>query len=82
MIKLLRKRDGFIYFDIPEEKKSFLETARLRGCPFKNYYAWDLLIDLVKMYSWKMEYNKIYDISDFLELCNCAHAIAYKSIFA
>ena len=52
------------------------------GCPFTDYNFLDLLIDLIKMYSWKMEKGRNYKILDFLALTNDAHAIIYKSAFA
>ena len=58
-----------------------LSKAELRGCPFKNYYALDLLRDLFVMYDWKMETGHAYTIDEFLTLCNDAHAEVYRYVF-
>lgn len=57
-----------------------LSAAALPGCPFGNYNAWDLLQDLISMYSWKLKPGHAYTISDFLTICNDAHAEAYRAI--
>ena len=41
----------------------------------------DLLIDLITMYSWKMDRGRKYNIIHFLELTNDAHAETYKNAF-
>lgn len=51
------------------------------GCPFNNYSMLDLLIDLIKMYSWKMDRGRKYNITHFLELTNDVHAVTYKNAF-
>lgn len=38
-----------------------------RGCPFKNYTLLDLLRDLIRMYSWILDMNRKYSISDFIK---------------
>lgn len=58
-----------------------LSTTTLKGCPFNNYYAIDLLNDLIKMYSWKITPGESLSIENFLNLCSCPHATAYRSIF-
>lgn len=57
-----------------------LTAATLPGCPFKNYNAWDLLQDLISMYSWKLKPGTPCTLSDFLTLCNDVHAEAYRNI--
>ena len=57
-----------------------LKAATLPECPFKNYNAWDLLQDLISMYSWKLKPGTPCTLSDFLTLCNDAHAEAYRAI--
>lgn len=39
-----------------------------RSCPFENYTLFDLLKDLIKMYSWVLDKNKKYSLSDFIRL--------------
>lgn len=56
-----------------------LKRCSPAGCPFKNYNMLDLLIDLLNMYSWKMDRGRKYSINNFLELTNDAHAITYKN---
>ena len=58
-----------------------LSATTLKGCPFKDYFAIDLLRDLIQMYSWRMERGRNYSISEFLTLCNDAHAEAYRTIY-
>lgn len=50
-----------------------------RNCPFKNYTLYDLLRDLIRMYSWVLDRNRKYPISDFIkEIRNKdVHAKAY-----
>lgn len=57
-----------------------LTAATLPGCPFGNYNAWELLQDLISMYSWKLKPGTPCELSDFLTLCNDAHAEAYRAI--
>lgn len=58
-----------------------LSHITLKGCPFKDYYALDLLKDLLQMYSWRLEKGREYNISEFLTLCSDTHAEAYRAIF-
>lgn len=39
-----------------------------RGCPFKNYTLFDLLKDWIAMYSWVLDRNKRYSLSDFIRI--------------
>lgn len=39
-----------------------------RGCPFKNYTLFDLLKDLIRMYSWILNRGQKYSLSDFIRL--------------
>ncbi len=55
-----------------------LETTPLKGCPFDDYFVLDLLRDLFGMYDYKLNYDKSYEIEEFLELCNCEKAEIYK----
>ena len=57
-----------------------LKKATPVGCPFDNYTLFDLLVDLIKMYSWKMDRGKKYTISHFLELTNNIKAVVYKDV--
>lgn len=51
------------------------------GCPFKNYNMLDLLIDLLNMYSWKMDRGRQYSIIQFLDITNDIKAVIYKAAF-
>ena len=64
----------------PQENYRRLSAAALPACPFKGYKAWDLLQDLISMYGWKLTPGHAYTISDFLTICNDAHAEAYRAI--
>lgn len=57
-----------------------LKKATPAGCPFENYTFFDLLTDLINMYSWKMDRGKNYTINHFLEITNDIHAITYKDV--
>ena len=58
-----------------------LKNFKPAGCPFLNYTMLDLLMDLIKAYSWKLENNKKYSITHFLELTNDIKAVTYKAGF-
>lgn len=64
-----------------EEQKNLLERTFLRGCPFRGFSAWDLLKDLIMMHDYKLSLDVEYSISDFLTICNDAHAELYRDIF-
>jgi len=64
-----------------QENYKRLNAATLPACPFKDYNAWDLLQDLISMYSWKLTPGHAYPITDFLTICSDAHAEAYRAIF-
>lgn len=81
-MKLQRLRNGHIIVIADTEKTENLKRTSLKGCPFTGYTAADLLADLIGMYNWKMEVGKAYTIEQFLDLCNDAHATAYKALFA
>lgn len=55
-----------------------LKNATPKGCPFDNYTLLDLLIDLINMYSWKLDRGKKYSINYFLEMTNDIKALTYK----
>ena len=75
------RRDGAGAITTTQDNYNRLTAAALPGCPFKNYNAWDLLQDLISMYSWKLKPGTPCTLSDFLTLCNDAHAEAYRAIF-
>ena len=54
-----------------------LNSYTPKGCPFPNYTLLDLLKDMVRMYSWRVE--KDTSLSDFVEMLmeNEAHLQAY-----
>ena len=81
MFTLKRERPDKVTLNCPVEKFNQLKTARLKGCPFIGYSAFNLLSDLVAMYSWKMEYNRLYTVGDFLDLCNDEKAVVYRGLF-
>ena len=81
-ITLAKTINGGVSTTISKYNYNILSHTKLRGCPFENYTAWDLLHDLEIMYSWKMEKGRSYTIIEFLDLCNDIHAAAYKEIYA
>lgn len=58
-----------------------LKKCTPAGCPFKNYSMFDLLADLIKMYSWKMDRGRQYSIANFLDITNDIKAVIYKATF-
>ena len=49
-----------------------------KGCPFSGYTLFDLLMDLINMYSWKVYGKK--SIKEFIELLqqqNYSYAVVY-----
>ena len=74
------RRDGAGAITTTQDNYNRLTAATLPGCPFKNYSAWDLLQDLISMYSWKLKPGTPCTLSDFLTLCNDVHAEAYRAI--
>ena len=77
-MQFIRKRNDSIESISNDSTMNRLGRMRLPGCPFKNYYALDLVRDLLYMYSWRMEFGRKYDISEFLTLCNDSKAEAYR----
>lgn len=59
--------NGTINVNINEKALEMLKTNIPTGCPFANYSLYDLLIDFLKMYSWKVPKDKQIKISDFVE---------------
>ena len=80
MIEIIRKRTG-ITTNINSKVYEAMNAATPKGCPFKGYTFWDLLRDLIKMYSWELSFDRIYTLNDFLTECNCIHAEVYKKDF-
>lgn len=79
-IALTRCRDS-VRVEMPAGVADRLQQTPLTGCPFREYYALDLLRDFVRLYSWRMEYGTPYTVGDFLTLCNDAKADLYRAIF-
>lgn len=75
------RRDGAGAITTTQDNYIRLTAAALPACPFKGYIAWELLQDLISMYSWKLTPGHAYPINDFLTICNDAHAEAYRAIF-
>ena len=74
------RRSGAGAITTTQDNYNRLTAAALPGCHFTAYNAWDLLQDLISMYSWKLTPGHAYPISDFLTICNDAHAEAYRYI--
>ena len=74
------RRDGAGAITTTQDNYNRLNAATLPGCPFGNYNAWELLQDLISMYSWKLKPGTPCELSEFLTLCNDAHAEAYRAI--
>lgn len=58
--------DGTVSFTINQDAMKNLKTNFPKGCPFENYSFYDLLLDFIKMYSWKADKNRQIRISDFI----------------
>ena len=80
-IILAKTMNGGISNTMAPADYNTLSNTKLKGCPFKDYTAIDLLHDLEIMYSWKIKAGISYTIEDFLTICNDAHAEAYRNIF-
>ena len=78
MASIYKNRGYFPSLSTSEEHYNKLSTTVLPGCPFDGYTALDLLRDLLSMYEWKIQPGYSYPLSDFLSLCNDAHAEAYR----
>lgn len=64
-----------------EHDYDVLSHTSLKGCPFTNYNAIDLLHDLILMYDWKIKPGTSCSIDEFLNLCNDVHAEVYRNIY-
>ena len=53
-ITIARTMNGGASTTISQFDYEVLSHTGLKGCPFKDYTAIDLLHDLIEMYSWKM----------------------------
>lgn len=62
MIDYRNRTKGTIQSDIANILKRF----EPRGCPFKDYTMLDLLIDWVQMYSWQLDRNREYSLTEFV----------------
>ncbi len=80
-ITIARTQNGGASLTLSEQNYDVLSRTSLKGCPFKDYNAIDLLHDLIAMYSWKLNRGEYYTIEQFLTICNDAHAEAYKHIY-
>ena len=80
-ITIAKTIGGGLSTTISEADYNKLNNIRLKGCPFKNYTAIDLLHDLEAMYSWKVKPGIPMTIDEFMTLCHDIHAEAYRSIF-
>ncbi len=58
-----------------------MNSYRPRGCPFNGYTFFNLLSDLIKMYSWELSIGRSYTLNEFLTACNDIKAEAYKNDF-
>lgn len=79
-IIISRTRDRGAALTTSQEIFNRLERAPLPGCPFKNYFALDLIRDLIKMYDYLIPYGHAVPLEEFLKATNDAHAIAYIDI--
>lgn len=73
--------NGMVCFAMDKSDYRKLEKKRLAGCPFENYSAMDLLRDLIKKYSGRMEKGIEYSIGDFLTLCDNKLVERYRWIY-
>lgn len=62
MINYGDRTRGTIQSDIVNTLKRF----KPRGCPFKDYTMFDLLTDWVQMYSWLLDRNREYSLTEFV----------------
>lgn len=63
----IEKRLSKTSLNIRENKVDLLKTYRPKGCPFKGYNLFDLLMDMFNMYSYMLDYGKT-NIVDFIEI--------------
>ncbi len=58
---------GCIEWNIQPYIVNVLKQFKPRRCPFKDYTMFDLLIDWVRMYSWQLDRNHKYSLTEFVK---------------
>ena len=80
IILFRQSRNHGVGISCSEESFRRLEKLKLPGCPFDDYYALDLVRDLIAMYGWMIEAGNSYDLADFLDICGNNKAVTYKQL--
>ncbi len=58
---------------------NILKRFKPRGCPFKDYTMFDLLTDWIQMYSWMLDRNREYSLTEFV---NTIHGDGKVTVYA
>ena len=68
MNTITHKFNGAIYISMSDNVIRDLRSYSPQGCPFIGYTLYDLLQDLIDMYSWKIDRGYTMAITDFIKL--------------
>ena len=80
MNTITHKFNGVTRISMSDNVIRDLRSYSPQGCPFIGYTLYDLLQDLIDMYSWKIDRGYTMTITDFIKLLQkqkYIHAIVY-----
>lgn len=80
MNTITHKLNGVTHISMSDNVIKGLRSYSPKGCPFTGYTLYDLLQDLINMYSWKIDRGYTMTITDFIKLLQkqkYIHAIVY-----
>ena len=80
MNTITHKLNGVTHISMSDNVIRDLRSYSPQGCPFIGYTLYDLLQDLIDMYSWKIDRGYTMSLGDFIRLLqteNYAHAVVY-----
>ena len=80
MNTITHKFNGVTLISMSDNVIRDLRSYSPQGCPFIGYTLYDLLQDLIDMYSWKIDRGYTMTITDFIKLLQkqkYIHAIVY-----
>lgn len=68
MNTITHKLNGVTRISMSDNVIRDLRSYSPQGCPFMGYTLYDLLQDLINMYSWKIDRGYTIPITDFIKL--------------
>lgn len=68
MNTITHKLSGVTHISMSDHVIKGLRSYSPKGCPFIGYTLYDLLQDLIDMYSWKIDRGYTMTITDFIKL--------------